>query len=511
MDDIKDHIDFKAWEKIQNTFTDIVKLPVCTIDLDGNEILLTGELPYFSQILKTTKYGSKIIHESRKDAVKKLLDEKDKVILDYSSDGLLNIWSLIRAEGKNIGAIGCISLLHTNNKNIDFSGIVNNTNLDNDELNDALNKIKPLKTEEIRMYASMLHVLSKVVPELVKQKYESDKKISELTAIYDVTKIINSTLNLDKILNYIVNFIVDTLKVKNCSITILEEDSYFYKEVDNIKKLDYVVIQDTVNSKNIVKIDDIKTDFRLKNLELNFNFNSVLSLPLKIRGNVIGVLNLYFDKDQVSDFKFISIIADQVAMAIFNAKKFEVVKETAMIDKLTGLYNRRYFGDVLEKEIIKADPKNPFSVSMLDIDDFKQYNDTHGHVKGDVLIKDVGNILKDGVGSGNIVGRYGGEEFIILFPGLSNDEAFSILEDIRKKIENKEFYGSEKQPYGKVTISSGLVTCQDNSIKYEDLIEIVDKTLYKSKVNGKNLITNVVLVNKDLPPVDVGEVNKFSH
>jgi diguanylate cyclase (GGDEF)-like protein len=513
---IEEYIDIKTWEKIQNTLTETIKLPVCTVDLEGNEVLLTGKLPYFSEILRTTKYGLDMLRNCRIQAIKKILNEKDEVVLYHSDDGLLNILAPIKIQGKNIGAIGLISLLDANKKSIDFTEIVNNTNIDSEEIREALNKMKSLSNDEINMHSSMLRILTKTVPEIVNQKYQSDKKILELTAIYNLTKMMNSTMEIEKIIAYIIKFIVESFKVKNCSVIILEgnyiKNKFYYQKGEELKNIEDIIIPETINTKNLIKIADIDTDFRFSKIVNKSNFKSILSFPLKIKNDPIGVLNLYLDSlNALNEEKqeFISVVADQLAMAAYNAREFQEAKETGIVDELTNLYNRRYFVDLLKEDLIRdIESKEPLSIVMLDIDDFKHYNDTNGHVKGDNLLKDIGEILKNEVRRVDIVGRYGGEEFIIIFPEMNNDIALSVVERIRKKVEDTEFFGRENQPNRKVTISAGLVTCMDKSILYEELIEFVDKALYKSKVNGKNMITSMVIVDKNLPRIDVQEVNK---
>jgi diguanylate cyclase (GGDEF)-like protein len=145
---------------------------------------------------------------------------------------------------------------------------------------------------------------------------------------------------------------------------------------------------------------------------------------------------------------------------------------------------------------------------MIDIDDFKVYNDTYGHIKGDNLIKQVSEIIKNNVRQVDVVGRYGGEEFIVIFPETENKIAIETMENIRKEIEQKSFEGEEKIPNKKITISVGLATCMDKTLTEDEIIDIADKLLYKAKSSGKNKIMSNIIVDKNLK-VDVQEVNEF--
>ncbi|MEA2036654.1 MAG: GGDEF domain-containing protein, partial [Nanoarchaeota archaeon] len=155
--------------------------------------------------------------------------------------------------------------------------------------------------------------------------------------------------------------------------------------------------------------------------------------------------------------------------------------------------------------------KSPLSVALLDIDDFKHYNDTHGHVKGDSLLKEIAEIVKKETRATDVVGRYGGEEFIIISPNTNSSVALDLVENVRTNIEENNFDGREEQPLGKITISAGLVTCTDKSLSDIELIREADRFLYKAKADGKNIVKSKVIVDKDLDHIDVQEVNNFQN
>ena len=141
------------------------------------------------------------------------------------------------------------------------------------------------------------------------------------------------------------------------------------------------------------------------------------------------------------------------------------------------------------------------SLAIFDTDDFGCYNNTHGHPQGDVLLKEMCEIIKKNLGPIDNAGRYGGEEFIVVMPGLKPAEAKMKMEEVRKKIEDHYFQGEETQPGGRVTVSVGLATALDPSVTKEELIKQADKALYKSKANGKNKTTAVSIVDRYMDPV----------
>ena len=172
--------------------------------------------------------------------------------------------------------------------------------------------------------------------------------------------------------------------------------------------------------------------------------------------------------------------------------------------ELTGLYNRRHFMSILQNELERSKrTKNPISVALFDIDDFKHYNDTLGHVKGDKLLQELGMLLMKQVRTIDTVGRYGGEEFIVVLPETKSNEAKVVAERIRKAIETHHFESEENQPSGRVTISLGLVTCMNGTLTEEEMIKSADKNMYKAKAAGKNKVVATVVLDRSLNPVEV--------
>lgn len=161
----------------------------------------------------------------------------------------------------------------------------------------------------------------------------------------------------------------------------------------------------------------------------------------------------------------------------------------AMIDELTQVYNKRAVYLLLDKEIKRAERfKHPLSIAMLDIDHFKVYNDKNGHVEGDNLLRRFAKILQDKVRDVDIVGRYGGEEFMIIMPETSHKGASQVGEKIRKAVSDTKFKGEEKQPKGDVTVSIGLATFHGEYKNRAHLIGLADELLYKAKEAGRNQV-----------------------
>jgi len=176
-------------------------------------------------------------------------------------------------------------------------------------------------------------------------------------------------------------------------------------------------------------------------------------------------------------------------LAIFFIKNYFSIFKLSLVDELTGLYNRRAVYKFLDNEIKRAKRfKHPLTIIMADIDFFKIYNDKNGHVAGDNLLQEISKIMSNEVRDIDIVGRYGGEEFIVILPETSHEGASKIAERIRKKVEQTYFGGQETQPHEKVTISLGLTTFHGEYKERTQFIHSADELLYKAKEAGRNVL-----------------------
>jgi len=165
----------------------------------------------------------------------------------------------------------------------------------------------------------------------------------------------------------------------------------------------------------------------------------------------------------------------------------ELIK-LANTDMLTGLYNHRYFQERLHEYFNDSSIDNPLSLIIIDIDFFKHYNDSYGHLAGDNIISSIGNILAENVGMTGFASRYGGDEFVMVLPACTSNEAVRKAEIISEKVRKQSFQGEEHQPDGKITISCGIATYPAHASNIRDLVEYADRALYRAKNLNKNKI-----------------------
>lgn len=230
--------------------------------------------------------------------------------------------------------------------------------------------------------------------------------------------------------------------------------------------------------------------------ERHYKTNSFISYPITIGGRKVGVLNVT-DKsgggtyDEV-DLSLLEIIGPQVALALERAEWQERATEFQLMsitDSLTALPNRRYLEERLVEELNRSKRyEYPMSFLMIDIDDFKAYNDKNGHQAGDLALQITAHCLKGALRAVDVASRYGGEEFCILLPQTSMSEASVIADRIRHRVSTTHFPHGKSQPLGRVTISVGVSTFQKNVDTPENIIAAADRALYQAKSMGKDRV-----------------------
>jgi len=218
---------------------------------------------------------------------------------------------------------------------------------------------------------------------------------------------------------------------------------------------------------------------------------SHLTLPIEAEGGIIGCISLNSDQPNAfdaQDLQFFSVIGYQMAATLKHCQRFTSVKDMAIYDTLTKLYNRRYFdeklGVVAKKSFYTG---TPFSLVILDIDHFKKVNDTFGHMEGDKVLIEIARLLKNSVRREDTVARYGGEEFVLILPETPLEGSYIISERIRKLVENNLFDLGGTQLH--LTVSLGVANFPAHRPKTkEDLIKMADTALYDAKRGGRNRV-----------------------
>ncbi|MBU2490606.1 MAG: diguanylate cyclase [Proteobacteria bacterium] len=226
-----------------------------------------------------------------------------------------------------------------------------------------------------------------------------------------------------------------------------------------------------------------------------------LCAPLVARGQVLGMLHLRFSQSQErftpgqavrrleSLPHLATAVADQAALALANIRLRERLKELSVRDPLTGLFNRRYMEETLDREADKARREaGSLGVIMLDVDLFKAFNDTHGHEAGDFLLRKLGLLLQKSVRHGDVACRYGGEEFLLILPGANLADACARAEDIRARVERELHIQVGEETPG-ATVSAGAAVFPDHGDDPPRVIAAADAAMYRAKAQGRNRVS----------------------
>ena len=230
-----------------------------------------------------------------------------------------------------------------------------------------------------------------------------------------------------------------------------------------------------------------------------------ICMPLAAQGETIGLL--YFEEpanvsaDQIErSEKYLEMLAENIGLALANLRLRDALREMAMVDALTGLSNRRQFDAAIEDAVaVSSRDRSPLACLMIDIDHFKRFNDAHGHDAGDAVLRAVGNVLNESLREDGFAFRLGGEEFVLLMPHFSLDQAIDRARQIQARIQNLRVQHGHQQ-LGPVTASFGLAAYPDHG-RPNQLVQTADAALLRAKAQGRNQI--VVATVRDDASVQV--------
>ncbi|HEX3048234.1 MAG TPA: sensor domain-containing diguanylate cyclase, partial [Bacillota bacterium] len=259
------------------------------------------------------------------------------------------------------------------------------------------------------------------------------------------------------------------------------EDKWLENYEHHPLKRESLTLAPIIIFKNPLRCSDIKKHPELTKVFTGIPVDSLYAFPLVVENEVVGVLMITNPSVRTmpeQESRIMASIAHQASLAIQNVAHLKTEKKKADTDGLTGLFNRGYFNEQIE-EAVKRALERPASLSLvlMDLDNFKHYNDTFGHPAGDQLLKVIANTITGAVRDHDIVARYGGEEFAIILKDTSNQLALDIAERIRLSVANLP-KGTLKSP---VTLSLGVATIPEHAMDRSALLEYADRSLYQAK------------------------------
>jgi len=328
---------------------------------------------------------------------------------------------------------------------------------------------------------------------------ELKRQVERLSLFHEVGKALFSTLDLQKILQTIMEKISDLLQPDTWSLLMLDEKTQeLYFEIaigsgaDKLKdvrlKLGEGVAGWVAQHGEAVLVEDVRNDARFtpKVDELTHTeTRSIVCVPIKARGHVLGVVELVNALGRpsfgVEDIPILKSLADYAAIALENARYVQRIHELTITDDCTALYNARHLNFVLDTEIYRSNRYGyEFSVIFIDLDYFKQVNDVHGHLVGSKLLWMIGDLIKGNLRMIDYAFRYGGDEFVVLLPQTSKENALLVVRRVRELLNSRVFFSEERMDI-KVTASFGIASFPVDGRTRKELLLKADEAMYLVK------------------------------
>jgi diguanylate cyclase (GGDEF)-like protein/PAS domain S-box-containing protein len=330
---------------------------------------------------------------------------------------------------------------------------------------------------------------------------EVGRYTKRLEFIFNIGTAVSQTLNLEELLVNVLDKVLEITGADVTGIFLLDEktkelvlranrgmSSSFVRKIRVLSVGDGVLTQ-VLETGEPLLVEDISLDRRFKHYGAKKKrVQSFAALSIIAKEKILGVMGIGSYGHRVFpdwEVRMLGTIANQIGMAIENAQLYEHALELAFTDGLTGLYNRRYYMDQIEREFIRAQrSKAPLSLIMVDLDGLKEVNDRLGHHVGDSFLKEVARIVKVNTRASDVAARWGGDEFMLLAPGTDSKSASKIAERIRAQVEGYKMK-MEGEEVG-ITISAGIVSYPNHASSVSELVKKADDAMYSAKRGGKN-------------------------
>ena len=326
----------------------------------------------------------------------------------------------------------------------------------------------------------------------------------ELSVLFDVSFAIGSALGMDKLLDQTLETILkwEISGIQQGGIFIVKDDrlvlaadrglSREFIEAHRELKVGECLCGRAVQTGETIVLPNAHEDSRHTISYPGIQPHGDIIIPLKAVDKVMGVLYLNLAAGtEVSgrERRLLATIGGQIGIAMENARLFEETKKLSLHDSLTGLANRNLMNLELAGNMARSSrTKKPFALIMLDLDHFKQYNDTYGHAAGDRLLVEVAGIAIKHSRETDLVVRFGGEEFLIVLPETGSSTATAIAERLRKEVMETGFYPEEGKPAAHITVSLGIAAWRQDITGVDELIKLSDEALYRAKERGRNRV-----------------------
>jgi len=359
---------------------------------------------------------------------------------------------------------------------------------------------------QIQDLQEKLNILNEQNSHELKNSLALKAKIIRYNSLKKVVEEINENLDLDSVTNSLASiafsviannkgmcvlYLVDNQTQKLSLFKTKKEDKKLVIKVKEGNIFDFWVLRHS----SPLLIEDIKKDFRFDLEKLKAQderqISSLISAPLISDRSLLGILKLdhpqpgFYTQD---DLRFLVTICDLGAVALENSQLFQKTQDLAIHDGLTSLYTKGYFLERLKEECKRdTHQRTVFSLLMLDIDFFKNYNDKFGHTAGDVVLKNLSHNITESLKDLNtIISRFGGEEFCIILHGIDKKRAYTVADTLRQRIANEKIILRRQET--NITVSIGIAAFPLDAVAEDELILKSDRAMYEAKQKGRNQV-----------------------
>ncbi len=355
--------------------------------------------------------------------------------------------------------------------------------------------------EDSQMIVELRAKVAELEKSFLRMKEEKEllsTRLHEAHTLYRIAAMLNSTLDETKLYQIVQSMLTE--------VSFIDQFSLLYRGVDGLMEVS--LFADKNPGREYQKMLDKERTLALNVLRESREWyepdgysqdGSFLALPLQSQKDTRRVLCFHATRTlEEREIDFLRLISNEVATAVDRVKMYHDTLEISIKDELTGIYNRRYFNERIQKEFHRSERYTRIlSFIMIDIDYFKSFNDTYGHHVGDEVLKGVAAKIGEGLRTSDVLARYGGEEFVIILPETDKDGAVHVAEKIRSSIASERWrfrntLRSEDQPEEyiekQITISLGVSSYPVDSDHIQGLLEAADQYLYAAKLSGRNRV-----------------------
>lgn len=344
------------------------------------------------------------------------------------------------------------------------------------------------------------------ITDLESKNKKMSKNLARHSTLQQMNQVVNSTLDIKELLKLVTDMIIGVIGVKYCTI-FLKNDSPEKLSVGSTNIKDSEILEDIKEKVALKLFRILEGGQRVLNNNIDIytypgamdrGIESALFVPIVKGGKVLGLIIAEHAVEHGMDDeskKFIEAIANQIGVAIENAKLYEEMETIAATDGLTKVYNRMFFQENYIKIFDEAKANGQtLCAMMMDIDFFKKFNDNYGHDFGDEVLRSTAQLVKKNLDPNGMIARYGGEEFIILFKNTTLEQGYKLSEELRQKIENNIVEHNGRAT--KVTVSMGVSEFPHVVSSSKDLLKSADEALYQAKADGRNCVRKGLAVSK---------------